>query len=66
VITGNTSLLVQKFGEMELEDYDSEEDADYCPSEASEDSDEDHLEYNSDAEESVDEVESCEEADSEN
>jgi hypothetical protein len=50
---------------MELEDYDSEEDADYCPSKASEDSDDDHLEYDSKAEESVDEVESCEEADSE-
>ena len=37
----------QEFGEMTLSDYDSNEDADYEPSE-SEDSD-DELEFNSDA-----------------
>merc|ERR1712114_134958 len=38
----------QKFGEMTLSDYDSDEDADYEPS-YSEESSEDELEYNSDA-----------------
>merc|ERR1712055_51900 len=45
----------QEFGEMTLSDYDSEEDADYEPSD-SEDS-EDELEYNSDASESEPEEE---------
>ena len=40
----------QEFGEMTLSDYDSDEDADYEPSD-SEDSEEDELEYNSDASE---------------
>merc|ERR1711942_492800 len=38
----------QEFGEMTLSDYDSDEDADYHPSESEEES-EDELEYNSDA-----------------
>merc|ERR1711879_180632 len=45
----------QEFGEMTLSDYDSDEDADYEPSD-SEGSD-DELEYNSDASVSEDEVE---------
>merc|ERR1711936_654010 len=40
----------QEFGEMTLSDYDSDEDADFEPIE-SEDSEEDELEYNSDASE---------------
>merc|ERR1712055_1057795 len=40
----------QEFGEMTLSDYDSDEDADFEPSD-SEDSEEDKLEYNSDASE---------------
>ena len=49
----------QQFGEMTLSDYDSDEDADYLPSE-SEDSDE--LEYDSDVSVSSDEEEVVEEA----
>ena len=37
----------QEFGEMTLSDYDSDEDADYEPSDS--ESSEDELEYNSDA-----------------
>ena len=37
----------QEFGEMTLSDYDSEEDADYEPSDS--EGSEDELEYNSDA-----------------
>merc|ERR1719239_125989 len=45
----------QEFGEMTLFDYDSDEDADYEPSDS--DGSEDELEYNSDASGSEDEVE---------
>merc|ERR1712083_571977 len=44
----------QEFGEMTLSDYDSDEDADYAPSD-SEDSEEDELEYDSGASVSSDE-----------
>merc|ERR1719180_130274 len=46
----------QEFGEMTLSDYDSDEDADFEPSD-SDDGSEDVLEYNSDASASEDEVE---------
>merc|ERR1712013_119636 len=39
----------QEFGEMTLSDYDSEEDADYEPSDSDSEDSEDELEYNSDA-----------------
>merc|ERR1739838_1007259 len=45
----------QEFGEMTLSDYDSDEDADYEPSDS--EGSEDELEYNSDASDSEDEVE---------
>merc|ERR1712055_573025 len=45
----------QEFGEMTLSDYDSDEDADYEPSDS--EGSEDDLEYNSDASVSEDEVE---------
>merc|ERR1712110_594195 len=45
----------QEFGEMTLSDYDSDEDADYEPSDS--ESSDDELEYNSDASESEDEPE---------
>ena len=44
-----------EFGEMTLSDYDSDEDADYEPSDSDEGS-EDELEYNSDASVSEDEL----------
>merc|ERR1711970_1554002 len=49
----------QEFGEMTLSDYDSDEDADYLPSESEES---DALEYNSDVSVSSDEEEVVEEA----
>merc|ERR1739838_828585 len=45
----------QEFGEMTLSDYNSDEDADYEPSDS--EGSEDELEYNSDASDSEDEVE---------
>jgi len=44
----------QEFGEMTLSDYDSDEDADYEPSDS--EGSEDELEYNSDASVSEDEL----------
>merc|ERR1712098_298620 len=41
----------QEFGEMTLSDYDSDEDADYEPSDSEDSDEEDELEYNSDASE---------------
>merc|ERR1712090_37555 len=41
----------QEFGEMTLSDYDSNEDADYEPSDSEDSDEEDELEYNSDASE---------------
>merc|ERR1712203_509111 len=41
----------QEFGEMTLSDYDSDEDADYEPSDLEDSDEEDELEYNSDASE---------------
>merc|ERR1711928_265247 len=46
----------QEFGEMTLSDYDSDEDADYLPSESEGSEDEDELEFDSGASVSSDEV----------